>query len=86
VGDPLFGLRGEAEPVAGKVTALFHFEGLKQIQIEEAHAGDIVGNDDRFFWNHGHAGRGVWLGISLRKSYGNGHGDLFFYLYSARAA
>ena len=43
VGDPLFGLRGEAEPVAGKVTALFHFEGLKQIQIEEAHAGDIVG-------------------------------------------
>ena len=43
MGDPLFGLRGEAEPVAGKVTALFHFEGLKQIQIEEAHAGDIVG-------------------------------------------
>ena len=43
VGDPLFGLRGEADPVAGKVTALFHFEGLKQIQIEEAHAGDIVG-------------------------------------------
>ena len=43
LGDPLFGLRGEAEPVAGKVTALFHFEGLKQIQIEEAHAGDIVG-------------------------------------------
>jgi GTP-binding protein len=43
VGDPLFGLRGEAEPVAGKVTALFHFEGLKQIQIEEARAGDIVG-------------------------------------------
>jgi GTP-binding protein len=43
VGDPLFGLRGEAEPVAGKVTALFHFEGLKQIQIEEAHVGDIVG-------------------------------------------
>ena len=43
VGDPLFGLRGDAEPVSGKVTALFHFEGLKQIQIEEAHAGDIVG-------------------------------------------
>ena len=43
VGDPLFGLRGDAEPVAGKVTALFHFEGLKQIQIEEAHVGDIVG-------------------------------------------
>jgi GTP-binding protein len=43
MGDPLFGLRGDAEPVSGKVTALFHFEGLKQIQIEEAHAGDIVG-------------------------------------------
>ena len=43
VGDPLFGLRGEGEPVAGKVTALFHFEGLKQVQIEEARAGDIVG-------------------------------------------
>jgi GTP-binding protein len=43
VGDPLFGLRGDAEPVSGKVTALFHFEGLKQIQIEEAHVGDIVG-------------------------------------------
>jgi GTP-binding protein len=43
MGDPLFGLRGDAEPVSGKVTALFHFEGLKQIQIEEAHVGDIVG-------------------------------------------
>ncbi len=43
VGAPLFGLRGDAEPAQGKVTALFHFEGLKQIQVEEAHAGDIVG-------------------------------------------
>ena len=43
VGDPLFGLRGDAEPAQGKITALFHFEGLKQIQVEEAHAGDIVG-------------------------------------------
>ena len=43
VGDQLVGLRGDAEPAQGKVTALFHFEGLKQIQVEEAHAGDIVG-------------------------------------------
>ncbi|MBO61318.1 MAG: translational GTPase TypA [Verrucomicrobiales bacterium] len=43
VGDSLVGLRGDEEPVQGKVTALFHFEGLKQIQVEEASAGDIVG-------------------------------------------
>ena len=43
VGGSLVGLRGDAEPVQGKVTALFQFEGLKQIQVEEAHAGDIVG-------------------------------------------
>ena len=27
----------------GKVSAIFHFQGLKQIQLEEAHAGDVVG-------------------------------------------
>ncbi len=43
VGDSLHGLQNKTETAAGKVTALFHFEGLKQIQIEEAHAGDIVG-------------------------------------------
>jgi len=43
VGDPLHSLQDEQETAAGKVTALFQFEGLKQIQIEEAHAGDIVG-------------------------------------------
>jgi GTP-binding protein len=29
--------------VKGKVTAIFHHEGMRRIQIEEAHAGDIVG-------------------------------------------
>ena len=43
VGDALHSLQGEKETAAGKVTALFHFEGMKQIQIEEARAGDIVG-------------------------------------------
>ena len=43
VGDGLHSLQGEKETAAGKVTALFHFEGMKQIQIEEARAGDIVG-------------------------------------------
>ena len=43
VGDALHSLQGEKETAAGKVTALFHFEGMKQIQIEEAGAGDIVG-------------------------------------------
>lgn len=27
----------------GKITAIFHHEGLKRVQVEEAHAGDIVG-------------------------------------------
>ncbi|MBL6765588.1 MAG: translational GTPase TypA [Verrucomicrobiae bacterium] len=29
--------------VKGKVSAIFHFEGLNRIKIEEAHAGDVVG-------------------------------------------
>ena len=43
LGDPLYSLQDDRETAIGKVTALFQFEGLKQIQIEEAHAGDIVG-------------------------------------------
>jgi GTP-binding protein len=27
----------------GKITMIYHFEGLKRIEIQEAHAGDIVG-------------------------------------------
>jgi GTP-binding protein len=29
--------------VEGKITMLYHFEGMKRIEIQEAHAGDIVG-------------------------------------------
>jgi len=36
-------LHGDGRVSPGKVTALCHFEGLKQVQIEEAAAGDIVG-------------------------------------------
>ncbi|MCP5528005.1 MAG: translational GTPase TypA [Verrucomicrobiales bacterium] len=34
---------GDGQTSNGKITAIFHFEGLKRIQVEEAHAGDIVG-------------------------------------------
>jgi len=36
-------LHGDGRVSHGKITALFRFEGLKPIEIEEAHAGDIVG-------------------------------------------
>ncbi len=26
-----------------KITMLYHFEGMKRIEVQEAHAGDIVG-------------------------------------------
>ena len=32
-----------AQDRKGKITAIFHFEGMKRIEIQEAHAGDIVG-------------------------------------------
>ena len=43
VGDALHSLQDKKITGSGKVTALFQFEGLKQIQIEAAQAGDIVG-------------------------------------------
>jgi GTP-binding protein len=43
VGDEAACLHGDGRKTAGKITALFHFEGLKRIEITEAHAGDVVG-------------------------------------------
>jgi GTP-binding protein len=42
-GDPLVCIHGDGRRTVGKVTAIYHFEGLKRIEIPEAHAGDIVG-------------------------------------------
>jgi len=43
VGEPACCLHGNGTVSNGKVTMIYHFEGLKRIEIEEAHAGDIVG-------------------------------------------
>ncbi|MBN9688944.1 MAG: translational GTPase TypA [Verrucomicrobia bacterium] len=43
VGDPAICRHGSGQISKGKITAIFHFEGMKRIQVEEAHAGDIVG-------------------------------------------
>ena len=43
VGQPAICHHGDGKVSKGKLTAVFHFEGLKRVQIEEAHAGDIVG-------------------------------------------
>jgi GTP-binding protein len=36
-------IHGDGRKTTSKITAIFHFEGLKRIEIPEAHAGDIVG-------------------------------------------
>jgi GTP-binding protein len=43
VGQPAACLHGNGRVTPGKVTMIYHFEGLKRIEVEEAHAGDIVG-------------------------------------------
>ncbi|MCC7375073.1 MAG: translational GTPase TypA [Verrucomicrobiales bacterium] len=43
VGEPAVCLHGDGKVTPGKITMIYHFEGLKRIEIEEAHAGDIVG-------------------------------------------
>jgi GTP-binding protein len=43
VGDAAICRHGNGKISKGKVTMLYHFEGMKRIEIQEAHAGDIVG-------------------------------------------
>ena len=43
VGDAACCLHGDGRVTPGKITNIYHFEGLKRIEIQEAHAGDIVG-------------------------------------------
>ncbi|MFT4587050.1 MAG: GTP-binding protein [Candidatus Binatia bacterium] len=40
---PIFCKRGDGTTSKGKVSAIYHHEGLKRIQIQEAFAGDIIG-------------------------------------------
>ena len=43
VGDPAICRHGHGRITKGKITMIYHFEGMKRIEIQEAHAGDIVG-------------------------------------------
>jgi GTP-binding protein len=43
VGDTAACLHGDGRKTTGKITAIFHFEGLKRIEVTEAHAGDVIG-------------------------------------------
>jgi GTP-binding protein len=43
LGDPAICRHGSGKITKGKLTAIYHFEGMKRIEIQEAHAGDIVG-------------------------------------------
>jgi GTP-binding protein len=43
VGESAVCIHSSGARTRGKVTMIYHFEGLKRIEVEEAHAGDIVG-------------------------------------------
>ncbi len=42
-GEPACCLHGHGKITHGKITMIYHFEGMKRIEVQEAHAGDIVG-------------------------------------------
>ncbi len=42
-GEPACCLHGHGKITQGKITMIYHFEGLKRIEVEQALAGDIVG-------------------------------------------
>src|SRR6185312_7732540 len=43
VGDAAICRHGDGRITKNKITAIYHFEGMKRIEVQEAHAGDIVG-------------------------------------------
>ena len=43
VSDPAICRHGDGRVTKSKITAIYHFEGMKRIEIQEAHAGDIIG-------------------------------------------
>jgi len=43
IGDTSICRHGNGKITRNKITAIFHFEGMKRIQVQEAHAGDIIG-------------------------------------------
>jgi GTP-binding protein len=43
MGDAAICRHGNGRIGKGKITMLYHFEGMKRIEVQEAHAGDIVG-------------------------------------------
>jgi len=43
VGDAAICRHGDGTVAKGKVTMLYHFEGMKRVEVQESHAGDIVG-------------------------------------------
>ena len=43
ISDPAICRHGDGRITKSKITAIYHFEGMKRIEIQEAHAGDIIG-------------------------------------------
>jgi GTP-binding protein len=42
-GDSAVCRHGDGRITKGKITMIYHFEGMKRVEVQEAHAGDIVG-------------------------------------------